>query len=74
MGLFDVRGLFGGGGEGSSSHLLDEQIRQNRSEMAQKAKNLFQTRLDIIKGAGAQIWEPMKPIKDIKKAAKSIYG
>ncbi len=44
-----------------ANNLADEQIQQNAAELEQKKNNLFQTRLDIIKGQGSEVWTPRSP-------------
>jgi hypothetical protein len=39
-----------------SEALMNEQIRNNKVELEAKKQSLFQTRLDIIKGQGGQLW------------------
>lgn len=34
---------------------------QNQAELEQKKESLYKTRLDIIKGGGAQRWSPETP-------------
>jgi hypothetical protein len=56
-------GFFGGGNKNDDHYdrvveLQEEQIRTNKAELEAKKQNLYQTRLDIIKGQGAQIWTP----------------
>lgn len=54
-------GFLGGdndNGNDRGSQLLDEQLRLNQAELEAKRQNLFQTRLDIIKGQGAESWTP----------------
>lgn len=46
------------GGNDDYSDQLAEQNRQTQQEIEQKKQSLFQTRLDIIKGQGAQSWTP----------------
>jgi hypothetical protein len=55
-------GFFGGDNNQPSrgEELATEQINMDKQEIAAKKQNLFQQRLDIIKGQGAQIWEPNK--------------
>jgi hypothetical protein len=58
-------GFFGGGGNGGgqrseSDGLIDQQFKQNQAELEQKRKNLYQERLDIIKGQGGQTWTPKR--------------
>jgi|HubBroStandDraft_6_1064221.scaffolds.fasta_scaffold22339_5 hypothetical protein len=54
-------GFFGGGGNDQYdrvAELQEEQIRNNKAELEAKKQSLYQTRLDIIKGQGAQSWTP----------------
>ncbi len=54
-------GFFGDDSDNSPTRgdqLLEEQINQNKAELEAKRQSLFQTRLDIIKGQGGQIWTP----------------
>ncbi len=41
-----------------ADQLLSEQIHQNQAELEAKRQSLYQTRLDIIKGQGAENWTP----------------
>jgi hypothetical protein len=38
------------------NRLLDQQLKTNQAELEAKKQSLFQTRLDIIKGQGAEDW------------------
>lgn len=38
------------------SQLIEEQINTNKAELEAKRQNLYQTRMDIIKGQGAENW------------------
>lgn len=62
MGFFGGGGNSGGqdSGRSESDRLIDEQIKQNKAEIEQKRKGLYQQRLDIIKAQGGQIWEPKR--------------
>lgn len=40
--------------------LQEQQINTNKIELENKKRSLFQTKLDIIKGQGAQQWTPNK--------------
>lgn len=54
-------GLFGDDSDNSpsrSEQLAEEQIRQNQAELESKRRNLYETRLDIIKSQGGQTWTP----------------
>lgn len=53
-------GFLGGDNESNDegNALLNEQIQTNRAELEAKRQNLYQTRLDIIKGQGAENWTP----------------
>jgi len=58
-------GFFGGGGDtggqqSKSDELIDQQFKHNQAELEQKRKNLYQERLDIIKGQGGQTWTPKR--------------
>jgi hypothetical protein len=44
--------------ESPQAEAINEQIRTNAAELETKKQNLYQTRLDIIKGEGAQTWTP----------------
>lgn len=73
-------GFLGGNNEPSpSDQLLNEQITQNKAELAQKRQSLYKTRLDIIKGQGGQSWTPSptparKGGSKIIKAAGKVLG
>lgn len=61
----DKMGFFGGGGnsgnqdaQNQANALVDQQFKQNQSEIEEKKRNLYQQRLDIIKGQSGQIWKP----------------
>lgn len=57
-------GFLGGDNEPQSNGtdpLLDEQIRQNKAELEDKRQSLFKTRLELIKGQGAQSFDPGNP-------------
>lgn len=49
------------GGNDDLSDQLAAENRQTQAEIERKKQSLFQTRLDIIKGQGAQSWTPSKP-------------
>jgi hypothetical protein len=52
-------GFLGGDNEPSrGEELADQQLRQNQAELESKKQNLYQTRLDIIKGQGKEVWTP----------------
>jgi hypothetical protein len=52
-------GFFGGDDDQSESErLMQEQIQQNKEELELKRKNLYEERLEIIKGQGGQSWTP----------------
>lgn len=53
-------GFFGGGGDPNekTNDLLEQQIKENQAELEAKRRHLFEERLDIIKGQGAQTWSP----------------
>ena len=54
-------GFFGGDndpGPSQADQIATEQLNQNKAELEAKKQNLYQTRLDIIKGQGAQQWTP----------------
>jgi hypothetical protein len=52
-------GLFGGDDEPSDSErLMEEQYNLNRQELELKKANLYRTKLEIIKGQGAEQWTP----------------
>jgi hypothetical protein len=55
-------GFFGGDndtdGQSHADMLADEQYQANQTELAAKKQNLYETRLDIIKGQGAEQWTP----------------
>lgn len=61
-------GFFSGGGNSggqdtqrnASDALIDQQFKQNQSEIEQKRKSLYQERLDIIKSQGGQVWTPKR--------------
>lgn len=50
--------LGGDNNDDRGSQLLDEQLSLNKAELEAKRQSLFQTRLDIIKGQGAESWTP----------------
>jgi hypothetical protein len=55
----DLMGFLGGDNEPAQtpgSSLVDQQIMENKAELQAKAHNLYQTRLDIIKGQGGENW------------------
>lgn len=53
-------GMFGGDDNSDRINMLQEQqINANKAELEAKKQNLFQTRLDIIKGQGAEQWKPV---------------
>lgn len=37
---------------------INKQVEQNKAQIEQQRQELYQTRLDIIKGQGAQSWTP----------------
>jgi hypothetical protein len=41
-----------------ANDLAQEQFAQNQAELERKKRDLYKTRLDIIKGQGAQQWTP----------------
>jgi hypothetical protein len=51
-------GFFGGDDKSDSEKLMEEQFNLNRQELELKKANLYKTRLEIIKGQGAQQWTP----------------
>jgi hypothetical protein len=55
-------GLFGSDDDqpqpSEADQLASEQLQENQAELEYKKNNLYQTRLDIIKGQGAQTWVP----------------
>lgn len=54
-------GFFGGDNDNGPTHaeqLADEQLQMNKAELETKKQNLYQTRLDIIKGQGGESWTP----------------
>lgn len=52
-------GFLGGDNEPSrAEEIADEELRANQAELETKKQNLYQTRLDIIKGQGAENWTP----------------
>lgn len=44
----------GGGGNNDATNAINQQIDENNAELEAKKQNLYQTRLDIIKGQGSQ--------------------
>ncbi len=50
--------LSGGDDQSQSEKLEQQQIDMNKQELAEKKQSLYQTRLDIIKGQGAEQWTP----------------
>jgi hypothetical protein len=69
-------GFLGGDNEPSrGEQLADEQLQMNKAELEAKKESLYQTRLDIIKGQGAQQWEPDKNKRaPVKKGASFPFG
>jgi hypothetical protein len=59
------------GGDDDYSSQLEESNRQTMAEIERKKQSLFQTRLDIIKGQGAQSWAPSKPQPNTPAAPKA---
>jgi|GEM_PF-5580117 hypothetical protein len=56
-------GFFGGDndnddGQSQADQLASEQLSMNKAELEAKKQSLYQTRLDIIKGEGRQVWTP----------------
>lgn len=56
-------GFFGGDddsspGQSQADELASEQLMQNKAELEAKKQNLYETRIDIIKGQGGQSWVP----------------
>lgn len=52
-------GLFGGDDEPSQAEqMMEQEIRDNKAELEAKRQNLYQEKLDIIKGQGAEQWSP----------------
>lgn len=52
-------GFFGGDNEPTrGEELAQQQIELNQAELEAKRENLYKTRLDIIKGQGAQSFTP----------------
>lgn len=49
-------GFFGGGNDNNSNELLQQQLDQSNAETARKAHNLFDTRINLIKSQGSQMW------------------
>ena len=57
MGLFDSDDD-GSEAQDRSNQLANEQIQMNQAELERKRQNLYDERLDIIKGQGGQSWVP----------------
>lgn len=53
-------GFFGGDNEpdNRANDLIEQQMRENDIQIEQKRRDLFATRLDVIKAQGAQKWTP----------------
>lgn len=57
-------GFFGGDndndspGQSHAEQLADQQLQMNKAELENKKQNLYDTRLDIIKGQGGESWVP----------------
>lgn len=56
-------GLFSDGNSGAqepseTDKLIQKQYAENQAEIERKKKDLYQQRLDIIKGQGGQSWTP----------------
>lgn len=49
---------FLGGDNSQAEDLANQQLALNKAELEAKKQNLYQTRLDIIKGQGGEIWTP----------------
>jgi hypothetical protein len=68
-------GLFGNTSESESpseSESIDAQIRTNQAELEAKKQSLYKTRLDIIKGEGAQNWTPNTNSPIAAKAPRTV--
>lgn len=70
-------GFLGGDNDPNSgtNDLLDEELKFNKSELEAKKQSLYQTRLDIIKGQGQQVWTPDRTSHAPKPMGDSLpYG
>jgi hypothetical protein len=68
-------GLFGNSSESEvppEAAAIDAQIRTNQAELEAKKQSLYKTRLDIIKGEGAQNWTPNTSSPIPPKAARTV--
>lgn len=57
-------GLFGGGDSGGDSGAeasMNAQIQQQQAELEEQRKNLYTSRLEIIKSSAGQTWTPQLP-------------
>lgn len=50
-----------GGSDNSASDAMNEQIQQQKSEMAKKLQAAYDTSMDIFKGQGGQQWNTNRP-------------
>lgn len=79
-------GFFGSDNDEPSraEELAQQQIELNQAELEQKRQHLYQTRLDIIKGQGAQTFTPDRssPVQgrragigqNIRTGAESVFN
>ena len=70
-------GLFGNSSESEESPgaaSIDAQIRTNQAELEAKKQSLYKTRLDIIKGEGAQNWTPNMSSPIAPKVTRAVGG
>ena len=42
----------------AAQEVINAQLAENKAELERKKENLYQTRLDIIKGQGGENWTP----------------
>lgn len=69
-------GLFSGADDpnNSANDLIEQQMRENEIQIEEKRRNLYQTRLDVIKAQGAQTWTTPVNNGGYKPAQKTHGG